>query len=177
MRNLLIMLQMLLVMTTFAQEVDYYSNVLEDDIMSTIDYLDLNNVDDIEGIWSLGVTRRLTMDNMTYIERDESYSEWIIIKEGKKSVVKPVYDIPLDIPFRASFEKVGRDSYIYRCDFYELNWKVVTKAQMTSGNIIQYGYDADKSYLKKVYGKEYKSDMVLSWEFRWTKIYPKTIKS
>jgi len=171
MKNLLMLLFTMLISMSYGQSI-----MTDNEIMDEIDYFDMSkNLDDIEGIWSLAVTRTLTYDGNTYTETEEKYSEWMISRQGSKYVVRPVNDYPTEA-FTASFQKVSKNEYIYKCTFHNPHWGVTTHASIVDGYMIQYGYHADDVYLKKVYGNDYRSDMTLHWAFTWYKIYPKVIK-
>ena len=134
-----------------------------------------DELDQIEGVWSLNVISTLTINETSYTKHDNNYSEWLIIRDGNRYDIRSMYDE--EMTFNASFEKIDLKKYIYRCNYYDPKWKIITTAFMPNENIIQYSYYANKAYLKKIYGKDYQSDMTLHWKFRWIKVYPKAIKT
>jgi len=145
-----------------------------------LSYFDINieNLEQIEGIWSLNVIRTLTYNGQIIgKETEEIRSEWAVIRSSKLSF--KVCDIGKAEnekgakDFEAYFEKTAIEGfYTYKCQYYNPNWIGKSNVELTSGVILDYSFYVDDVYMKDRYKSNYRPGLKLHWHFIWTKKYP-----
>lgn len=145
---------------------------------SVIKYLDThNNLDPIEGIWTLHVVRTLFTEKDSIEEIQYMRSSWAVLRvNGKRFQVidigcaEPETDA---IDFKAYFKATSTVGiYSYKCYFNNPGWIAKSKATLKDNFILEYSYFASRAYLKQTYKDEYESGLKLRWKFTWTKEYP-----
>lgn len=143
-----------------------------------IKYLDnQNNLDPIEGLWSLNVVRTLYYYNqIVRQETEEVRSEWGIKRYDNLSfkvinIGESAYDDKGS--FEAYFESSAINGfYTYKCNYTNPNWSAKTNATLTDDFIIEYEFFVSQAYLNAS-KYNYKPGHRLHWKFIWTKKYPK----
>ena len=144
-----------------------------------------DNLNPIEGMWSLGVIRTLYKNGKRVASESEPHRMGLaIIKEDD---LFRVYDVNGEATdFIATFNETDElDNYDYQCYFTETRDSVSTTASLFDNSIIRYEYDAPKGIMMNYYyksGSDKGSKLVkrmiedgnmrLSWKFSWIKIFP-----
>lgn len=142
-----------------------------------------NNLDPIEGIWSMNVVRTLYYyDDIVTQESEEILSEWGIIKyddlrfkvidigEGSR------FDKKGD--FEAYFESSAIEGfYTYKCNYTNPTWSAKTNVKLSERFLLEYDFFTSEAYVKNRYGNNYRPGLKLHWKFIWTKKYPKLTAS
>jgi len=144
-----------------------------------------DNLDQIEGLWSLGVIRTLYVHGqMVASESEPNRMRLAVIKEGDLFRIYNINGKPVN--YIASFHKTDESGiYDYQCYFTDTKDFVSSTASLFDNSIIRYEYDAPKGILMNYY---YKSgpdkgskvvkkmiedgNMRLSWKFSWIKYFP-----
>jgi len=144
-----------------------------------------DNLDQIEGLWTLGVIRTLYVHGkMVASESEPNRMRLAVIKEGDLFRIYDINGKPVN--YIASFHKTDKSGiYDYQCYFTDTKDFVRTTASLFDNSIIRYEYDAPKGILMNYY---YKSgpdkgskvvkkmiedgNMRLSWKFSWIKYFP-----
>ena len=144
-----------------------------------------DNLNPIEGMWSLGVIRTLYKNGKRVASESELHRMGLaIIKEGD---LFRVYDVNGEATdFIATFNETDElDNYDYQCYFTETRDSVSTAASLFDNSIIRYEYDAPKGIMMNYYykpGSDKGSKVVkrmiedgnmrLNWKFSWIKYFP-----
>ncbi len=144
-----------------------------------------DNLNPIEGMWSLGVIRTLYKNGKRVASESELHRVGLaIIKEGD---LFRVYDVNGEATdFIATFNETDElDNYDYQCYFTETNDLVKAIARFSGDLFLRYEYDAPKGIMMKYYYKSglYKDSKLvkkmiedgrlrLNWKFSWLKYSP-----
>ena len=144
-----------------------------------------DNLNQIEGMWSLGVIRTLYKYGKRVASESELHRVGLaIIKEGD---LFRVYDVNGEATdFIATFNETDElDNYDYQCYFTETNDLVKAIASFSGDLFLRYEYDAPKGIMMKYYYKSglYKGSKLvkkmiedgslrLNWKFSWLKYSP-----
>ena len=144
-----------------------------------------DNLNQIEGMWSLGVIRTLYKNGKRVASESELHRVGLaIIKEGD---LFRVYDVNGEATdFIATFNETDElDNYDYQCYFTETNDLVKAIARFSGDLFLRYEYDAPKGIMMKYYYKSglYKDSKLvkkmiedgslrLNWKFSWLKYSP-----
>ena len=144
-----------------------------------------DNLNPIEGMWSLGVIRTLYKNGKRVASESELHRMGLaIIKEGD---LFRVYDVNGEATdFIATFNETDElDNYDYQCYFTETNDLVKAIARFSGDLFLRYEYDAPKGIMMKYYYKSglYKDSKLvkkmiedgslrLNWKFSWLKYSP-----
>ena len=144
-----------------------------------------DNLNQIEGMWSLGVIRTLYKYGKRVASESELHRVGLaIIKEGD---LFRVYDVNGEATdFIATFNETDElDNYDYQCYFTETNDLVKAIASFSGDLFLRYEYDAPKGIMMKSYYKSgrYKGSKLvkkmiedgslrLNWKFSWLKYSP-----
>ena len=144
-----------------------------------------DNLEPIEGLWSLGVIRRLYVYDIKVVtESEPNRMDLAVIKEGD---LFSIYNMNGDpISFIASFTKTDESGiYDYKCYFTETKEMVSTTASLFGNSRLKYEYDAPKGIMMDYYynkgpnkgSKEVKRSIEdgklrLNWKFSWIKYLP-----
>ena len=144
-----------------------------------------DNLNPIEGMWSLGVIRTLYKYGKRVASESELHRVGLaIIKEGD---LFRVYDVNGEATdFIATFNETDElDNYDYQCYFTETNDLVKAIARFSGDLFLRYEYDAPKGIMMKYYYKSglYKDSKLvkkmiedgrlrLNWKFSWLKYSP-----
>ena len=143
---------------------------------SVIHYLkNSNNLDPIEGIWTLHVVRTLFQNNDSIVEETQYMrSEWAVLRFDKQRF--KIIDIGgaekenSAADFEAYFKKTKSSGlYTYKCKFANPNWSAKSQVILKDDVILEYEYFVSKVYLKSEYKEDYKPGFRLRWRFTWTK--------
>jgi len=144
-----------------------------------------DNLDQIEGLWSLGVVRTLYVHGKMVASESESHRMGLVVK--KEGDLFRIYDINgKPVNYIASFHKTDElGIYDYQCYFTETMDFVSTTASLFGNSILMYEYDAPKGIMMDYYyksgpdkgSKEVKKmiedgNVRLSWKFSWIKYFP-----
>ena len=144
-----------------------------------------DNLNPIEGMWSLGVIRTLYKYGKRVASESELHRVGLaIIKEGD---LFRVYDVNGEATdFIATFNETDESgNYDYQCYFTETNDLVKAIARFSGDLFLRYEYDAPKGIMMKYYYKSglYKDSKLvkkmiedgrlrLNWKFSWLKYSP-----
>ena len=134
-----------------------------------------NNLDPIEGIWTLHVVNTLFQNHDSICEETQYMrSEWAVLKgDNQRFTIIDIGGAEKEnkaTDFIAYFQKTKSNGlYTYKCKFANPNWTAKSKVTMTDGVILEYGYFVGKAYLKTEYKEDYKPGLRLRWRFIWTK--------
>ena len=144
-----------------------------------------DNLNPIEGMWSLGVIRTLYKNGKRVASESELHRMGLaIIKEGD---LFRVYDVNGEATdFIATFNETDElDNYDYQCYFTETKDFVKAIARFSGDLFLRYEYDAPKGIMMKYYYKSglYKDSKLvkkmiedgslrLNWKFSWLKYSP-----
>ena len=144
-----------------------------------------DNLNPIEGMWSLGVIRTLYKYGKRVASESELHRVGLaIIKEGD---LFRVYDVNGEATdFIATFNETDESgNYDYQCYFTETNDLVKAIARFNGDLFLRYEYDAPKGIMMKYYYKSglYKGSKIvkkmiedgslrLNWKFSWLKYSP-----
>ena len=149
-----------------------------------MDYFSKNkdNLEAIEGLWSLGVIRTLYVYGIKVVtESEPNRMDLAVIKEGD---LFRIYNMNGDpISFIASFTQTDESGiYDYKCYFTDTKDMVSTTASLFGDSMLRYEYDAPKGILMNYYykagldkgSKEVKriiedENLRLNWKFFWFK--------
>jgi len=141
-----------------------------------------DNLEAIEGLWSLGVIKALYVYGIKVVtESEPNRMDLAVIKEGDLFRIYDENGIPVD--YIASFKQTGRsDIYEYECYFTDTKDSVTRKVDLFSNSQFYYEYDAPKGIMMNYYykagpdkgSKEVKriiedENIRLNWKFSWTK--------
>lgn len=153
-----------------SEEVDLY-----DGNFSFKEYFDkrINNLDPIEGIWSLNVERTLYFyDSIIHKDYEEMRSEWAIAYNNETKF--KVYGLEKEADFSAFFEKTAVEGfYNYSCDFTNPDWKAKANVILeTENSILKYGYFVSDIFVRQMMKEDYVDGMRYRWDFTWIKKYP-----
>ena len=141
-----------------------------------------DNLEAIEGLWTLGVVRTLYYKSIKIVtESEPNRMDLAVIKEDD---LFRIYNMNGDpISFIASFTQTDESGiYDYKCYFTETKDMVSTTARMFGNSRLRYEYDAPKRFMMNYYynkgpskgSEEVKriiedGNMRLNWKFAWTK--------
>ena len=141
-----------------------------------------DNLEAIEGLWSLGVIKALYVYGIKVVtESEPNRMDLAVIKEGD---LFRIYNMNGDpISFIASFTKTDEAGiYDYKCYFTETKEMVSTTASLFGNSRLKYEYDAPKRIMMDYYynkgpnkgSKEVKRSIEdgklrLNWKFSWIK--------
>ena len=144
-----------------------------------------DNLNQIEGMWSLGVIRTLYKNGKRVASESELHRMGLaIIKEDD---LFRVYDVNGEATdFIATFNETDElDNYDYQCYFTETNDLVKAIARFSGDLFLRYEYDAPKGIMMKGYyksglyeGSKLVKKMIedgslrLNWKFSWLKYSP-----
>ena len=149
-----------------------------------MDYFSKNkdNLEPIEGLWTLGVIRTLYIYGIKVVtESEPNRMDLAVIKEGD---LFRIYNMNGDlISFIASFTQTDESGiYGYKCYFTETKDMVSTTAKLFGNSMLKYEYDAPKGIMMNYYykagpekgSKELKriiedENLRLNWKFFWFK--------
>ena len=141
-----------------------------------------DNLEPIEGFWSLGVIKTLYEYGIKVVtESEPNRMDLAVIKEDNLFRIYKMNGDP--ISFIASFTQTDESGiYDYKCYFTETKDMVSTTARLFGNSMLRYEYDAPKGILMNYYykagpdkgSKEVKriiedGNMRLNWKFAWTK--------
>jgi len=139
-----------------------------------------DNLEPIEGLWSLGVIKALYVYGIKVVtESEPNRMDLAVIKEGDLFRIYKMNGDP--ISFIASFTQTDESGiYDYKCYFTETKDMVSTTARLFGNSMLRYEYDAPKGILMNYYYKAgpYKEEVKriiedenirLNWKFSWTK--------
>tara|TARA_B110000014_G_C19878107_1_gene454502 strand:+ start:120 stop:707 length:588 start_codon:yes stop_codon:yes gene_type:complete len=144
-----------------------------------------DNLNPIEGMWSLGVIRTLYKNGKRVASESEPHRMSLaIIKEGDLFRVHDVNGEPSN--YIAHFNGTNESgNYDYQCYFTETNDLVKTIASFSGDLFLRYEYDAPKGIMMKYYyksglhkGSKLVKKMIedgslrLNWKFSWLKYSP-----
>ena len=147
-----------------------------------MDYFSKNkdNLEPIEGLWTLGVIRTLyEYGKKVVTESEPNRMDLAVIKEGDLFRIYKMNGDP--ISFIASFTQTDESGiYDYKCYFTDTKDMVSTTAKLFGDSMLRYEYDAPKGILMNYYYKAgpYKEEVKriiedenirLNWKFAWTK--------
>ena len=120
-----------------------------------MDYFSKNkdNLEAIEGLWSLGVIRALYEYGIKVVtESEPNRMDLAVIKEGDLFRIYNMNGYP--ISFIASFTQTDESGiYDYKCYFIETKDMVSTKASLFDNSRLRYEYDAPKGIMMNYYYK------------------------
>ena len=141
-----------------------------------------DNLEPIEGFWSLGVIKTLYEYGIKVVtESEPNRMDLAVIKEGDLFRIYDINGKPVN--YIASFHKTYESSiYDYQCYFTETKDFVKAIARFSGDLFLRYEYDAPKGIMMKYYYKSglYKGSKLvkkmiedgslrLNWKFSWTK--------
>ena len=139
-----------------------------------------DNLEAIEGLWSLGVIKALYVYGIKVVtESEPNRMDLAVIKEGDLFRIYKMNGDP--ISFIASFTQTDESGiYDYKCYFTETKDMVSTTARLFGNSMLRYEYDAPKGILMNYYYKAgpYKEEVKrsiedgnlrLNWKFSWVK--------
>ena len=141
-----------------------------------------DNLEPIEGLWTLGVIRTLYVYDIKVVTESEPNRMGLaVIKEGDLFRIYNVNGNP--ISFIASFTQTDASGiYDYKCYFTETKDMVSTTASLFGNSRLKYEYDAPKRIMMNYYynkgpskgSKEVKriienGNLRLNWKFSWIK--------
>ena len=141
-----------------------------------------DNLEPIEGLWTLGVIRTLYVYDIKVVTESEPNRMGLaVIKEGDLFRIYNVNGNP--ISFIASFTQTDASGiYDYKCYFTETKDMVSATANLLDNSMLKYEYDAPKGILMNYYYKagpdkgleEVKrsiedGNLRLNWKFSWIK--------
>ena len=141
-----------------------------------------DNLEPIEGLWSLGVIKALYVYGIKVVtESEPNRMDLAVIKEGDLFRIYKMNGDP--ISFIASFTQTDESGiYDYKCYFTETKDMVSTTANLFGNSMLKYEYDAPKGILMNYYykagpdkgSKEVKriiedENLRLNWKFSWVK--------
>ena len=149
-----------------------------------INYFSKNkdNLEPIEGFWSLGVIKTLYEYGIKVVtESEPNRMDLAVIKEDDLFRIYNMNGDPVN--FIASFTQTDESAiYDYKCYFTDTKDMVSTTASLFGNSILRYEYDAPKGILMNYYykagpdkgSKEVKriiedGNLRLNWKFAWTK--------
>ena len=141
-----------------------------------------DNLEPIEGLWTLGVVRTLYYKSIKIAaESEPNRMDLAVIKEDD---LFSIYNMNGDpISFIASFTQTDESGiYNYKCYFTDTKDMVSTTAKLFGNSMLRYEYDAPKGIMMNYYynkgpskgSKEVKriiedENLRLNWKFSWTK--------
>ena len=141
-----------------------------------------DNLEAIEGLWSLGVIKALYVYGIKVVtESEPNRMDLAVIKEGDLFRIYKMNGDP--ISFIASFTQTDESGiYDYKCYFTDTKDMVSTTAKLFGNSMLRYEYDAPKGILMNYYYKAgpYKGSkevkriiedgyLRLNWKFSWIK--------
>ena len=141
-----------------------------------------DNLEAIEGLWSLGVIKALYVYGIKVVtESEPNRMDLAVIKEGDLFRIYKMNGDP--ISFIASFTQTDESGiYDYKCYFNDTKDMVSTTAKLFGNSMLKYEYDAPKGIMMNYYYKKGPSkgskevkrskedgNMRLNWKFAWTK--------
>jgi len=141
-----------------------------------------DNLEPIEGLWTLGVVRTLYDYGIKIVtESEPNRMDLAVIKEDDLFRIYSMNGDP--ISFIASFTQTDESGiYDYKCYFTETMDTVSTTASMFGNSMLRYEYDAPKGIMMNYYynkgpskgSKEVKriiedENLRLNWKFFWFK--------
>ena len=141
-----------------------------------------DNLEPIEGFWSLGVIKTLYEYGIKVVtESEPNRMDLAVIKEDDLFRIYKMNGDP--ISFIASFTQTDESGiYDYKCYFTETKDMVSTTANLFGNSMLKYEYDAPKGILMNYYykaGPDKGSEEVkriiedenirLNWKFSWVK--------
>ena len=152
-----------------------------------MDYFSKNkdNLEPIEGLWSLGVVRTLYEYSIKIASESETNRmDLAVIKEGELFSIYNMNGDPIN--FIASFTQTDESGiYDYKCYFTETKDMISTTASMFGNSRLKYEYDVPKRIMMNYYYnkgpskglKEVKriienGNLRLNWKFSWIKYTP-----
>jgi hypothetical protein len=112
-----------------------------------------DNLEAIEGLWSLGVIKALYVYGIKVVtESEPNRMDLAVIKEGDLFRIYKMNGDP--ISFIASFTQTDESGiYDYKCYFTETKDMVSTTARLFGNSMLRYEYDAPKGILMNYYYK------------------------
>ena len=166
----------------YEEDIEEFNHVKTKEEM--MDYFSKNkdNLEPIEGLWTLGVIRTLYEYGIKVVtESEPNRMDLAVIKEGDLFRIYNVDGNPTN--YIASFTQTDESGiYDYKCYFTETKDMVSTTANLFGNSMLKYEYDAPKGILMNYYYKagpakgseEVKriiedGNMRLNWKFAWTK--------
>ena len=164
----------------YEEDIEEFNHVKTKEEM--MDYFSKNkdNLEAIEGIWSLGVIKALYVYGIKVVtESEPNRMDLAVIKEGDLFRIYKMNGDP--ISFIASFTQTDESGiYDYKCYFTETKDMVSTTARLFGNSMLRYEYDAPKGILMNYYYKAgpYKEEVKriiedenirLNWKFSWVK--------
>ena len=144
-----------------------------------------DNLEPIEGLWTLGVIRTLYEYGIKVVTESESNRmDLAVIKEDDLFRIYNMNGDPNN--FIASFTQTDESGiYDYKCYFTETKDMVSTTARLFGNSMLRYEYDAPKGIMMNYYynkgpskgSKEVKriienGNLRLNWKFFWIKYDP-----
>ena len=144
-----------------------------------------DNLEPIEGLWTLGVIRRLYVYGIKVVtESEPNRMDLAVIKEGDLFRIYNVDGNPIN--YIASFTQTDESGiYDYKCYFTGTKDMVSTTAKLFGNSMLKYEYDAPKGIMMNYYykagpdkgSKEVKriiedENLRLNWKFSWIKYLP-----
>ena len=144
-----------------------------------------DNLEPIEGLWSLGVIRTLYEYGIKVVTESEPNRMGLaVIKEGDLFRIYKMNGDP--ISFIASFTQTDESGiYDYKCYFTDTKDMVSTTANLLDNSMLRYEYDVPKGIMMNYYYKKGPSkgskevkrsiedgNLRLNWKFYWIKYIP-----
>ena len=141
-----------------------------------------DNLEPIEGLWSLGVIKALYVYGIKVVtESEPNRMDLAVIKEGDLFRIYNMNGNP--ISFIASFTQTDESGiYDYKCYFTETMDTVSTTARLFGNSRLKYEYDAPEGIMMNYYynkgpskgSREVKriienGNLRLNWKFSWNK--------
>ena len=169
----------------YEEDIEEFNHVKTKEEM--MDYFSKNkdNLEPIEGLWSLGVVRTLYEYSIKIVSESEpNRMDLAVIKEGDLFRIYKMNGDP--ISFIASFTQTDESGiYGYKCYFTDTKDMVSTTAKLFGNSMLKYEYDAPKGIMMNYYYKKGPSkgskevkrniedgNMRLNWKFSWIKYDP-----
>ena len=163
---------------------EFYHGKTKEEMMN---YFSKNkdNLEPIEGLWTLGVVRTLYEKSIKIAAESEPNRMGLaVIKEGDLFRIYNVNGNPIN--YIASFTQTDESEfYDYKCYFTETKDMVSTTARLFGNSRLRYEYDAPKRIMMNYYynkgpskgSKEVKRSIEdgylrLNWKFSWIKYDP-----
>ena len=160
---------------------EFYHGKTKEEMMN---YFSKNkdNLEAIEGLWSLGVIKALYVYGIKVVtESEPNRMDLAVLKEGDLFRIYNVNGNPIN--YIASFTQTDESGiYDYKCYFTETKDMVSATANLLDNSMLRYEYDAPEGIMMNYYYKKGPSkgskevkrsiengNMRLNWKFSWIK--------
>jgi len=166
----------------YEEDIEEFNHVKTKEEMMNYFSKNKDNLEPIEGLWTLGVIRTLYEYGIKVVtESEPNRMDLAVIKEGDLFRIYKMNGDP--ISFIASFTQTDESGiYGYKCYFTDTKDMVSTTANLFGNSMLRYEYDAPKGILMNYYykagpdkgSKEVKriiedGNLRLNWKFSWIK--------